>query len=119
MRAFIFSVWIAAEKSAAATVTALESLSAQHYTVAQQGGKQMLSATVQGKSFTYEIPPGIDSTHFAGLAYEAWKQIRKGGASAGVMTDEELESFLEDSANEVTSVTRARFQPAPLRAYGR
>ena len=109
MRAFIFAVWVKAGKTAEDTLSALEALSAQHFTVAESGGRQMLTASVQGKSFSYEIPPGLDSSYFASLAYEDWKAISAGGASGGKMTDAELVAFVQDASGAVTNVARARF----------
>lgn len=110
MRGFIFSVWTNAGKTASATVTALETLAANQYTVAENGGRQMISASVQGKSFSYSVPDGMDASYFSQLAFEAWQAICTGGASGGTMTDAELLAYLKDTTAE-TSVTRARFMP--------
>jgi len=102
MRAFLFTVWIKAGKTAAETIALLESLAAKQFTVAEQGGRYVVSASVQGKSFTYELPDGQTALDFTQLCYDAWKCIKD-------MDDAELESFITDADGEVTSVTQATF----------
>ena len=102
MRAFIFTVWIKAGKTAAETIALLESLAAKQYTVAEQGGRYVVSASVQGKSFTYELPQGQTAYDFTETCYEAWKAIKG-------MTDGELEEFVCDPNREQTNVTQATF----------
>jgi len=109
MRAFIFSVWVHVKKTSDATLEALESLAAKQYTTAEAGGKVVVSATVQGKSFTYEIPPGQSASDFLQLAYNSWRMVKIGGASGGQMTDAELEAYLIDVSGEVTDRTVAVF----------
>lgn len=109
MRAFIFSVYVYVGKTAAATVSALEALAAKQYTVAEQGGRYVVSATVQGKSFTYELPDGQGAGDFAQLAYESWRMLSIGGASGDEMTDAELKSYLLDAGGQATDRTVAAF----------
>ena len=75
MRAFLFTVWIKAGKTAAATVVLLEALAAKQYTVAEQGGRYVVSASVQGKSFTYELPDGQTTYDFTEMCYDSWRAI--------------------------------------------
>ena len=110
MRAFIFTVWIKAGKTAAETIALLESLAAKQYTVAEQGGRYVVSASVQGKSFTYELPEGQTGYEFAQLCYDSWKAIKD-------MTDEELEDFICDPNNEQTNVTQATFTRSAQQYY--
>ena len=102
MRAFLFTVWIKAGKTAAETIALLESLAAKQFTVAEQGGRYVVSASVQGKSFTYELPQGQTGWDFAQLCYDAWRYIDG-------MTDAELEAYIKDADNEDTNVTQATF----------
>jgi hypothetical protein len=110
MRAFIFTVWIKAGKTAAETIALLESLAAKQYTVAEQGGRYVVSASVQGKSFTYELPDGQTGTEFTQLCYDSWKAIKD-------MTDAELETFICDADNEQTNVTQATFARSAQQYY--
>ena len=71
MRAFIFSVWVHSGKTSVATVDALETLAAKQFTVAEQGGRHVVSASVQGKSFSYEMPEGQGTATFL-----SWRTIR-------------------------------------------
>ena len=102
MRAFLFTVWIKAGKTVAETIALLESLAAKQFTVAEQGGRYVVSASVQGKSFTYELPEGTSIYEFSQWCYDYWKCIRD-------MTDQELEDFLVDADGEETNVTQATF----------
>ena len=109
MRAFIFSVWAFVGETSAATLDALKSLAAKQYTTAEQGGKIVVSATVQGKSFTYELPEGQSASAFLQLTYESWRMVKIGGTSGATMTDAELEAYLCDVSGEVTDRTVASF----------
>lgn len=102
MRAFLFTVWIKAGKTAAETIALLETLAAKQFTVAEQGGRYVVSASVQGKSFTYELPAGQTAYDFVQLCYDAWRCVRS-------MDDDELETFIIDENDDVTSVTQATF----------
>lgn len=107
MRALIFSVWVTVGKTAPETIAALEALAAKQYTVAQDGGRQMISASVQGKNFSYEIPEGQSAASVSAMAYEGWKALLN--CDGKVMSDEELEAYLKDCSGEVTNTTRVRF----------
>jgi hypothetical protein len=109
MRAFIFSIWAFVDETAQATLDTLKALAAKQYTVAEQGGKVVVSATVQGKSFTYEIPEGQSASDFLQLVYDSWRMVKIGGTSGGQMTDAELEAYLCDTGGEVTDRTVAVF----------
>lgn len=102
MRAFLFTVWIKAGKTYAETIALLETLAAKQFTVAEQGGRYVVSASVQGKSFTYELPDGQTGWDFAQLCYDAWRIVDG-------MTDAELEAFIKDADNDVTNTTQATF----------
>ena len=113
MRDFIFSIWAKVGKTSDATVAALESLAAKQYTTAEQGGRVVVSASVQGKSFTYEIPEGQTSMDFLEQCRGSWRQILIGGSTGGQKTDAELLAYLLDADGEVTdrsvvSFTRTR-----------
>jgi len=109
MRAFIFSVWAKVGSTSSDTLAALKTLAAGQYTVAEQGGRSVVSASVQGKTFTYEFPAGQSSMDFTELCYDSWRQVNIGGASGATMTDGELDLFLSDAGGENTNVTVATF----------
>lgn len=116
MRDFIFSIWSKVGKTSDATVAALESLAAKQYTTAEQGGRVVVSASVQGKSFTYEIPEGQTSMDFLEQCRGSWRQILIGGPTGGQRTDAELLAYLLDADGEVTNTTLASF--TRTRQYG-
>jgi hypothetical protein len=43
------------------------------------------------------------------MCYDAWRQVKIGGASGAAMTDDELDLFLSDTDGENTNVTVATF----------
>ena len=107
MRSFIFAVWVHVGKTAQATIAGLEELAGKQFATAEQGGRYVVSASVQGKSFTYELPAGTSSAEFAESCREAWRMINIGGTSGGEMTDAELRTYLLDPNGEVTNTTVA------------
>lgn len=109
MRAFIFSVWASVGETAANTIAALKALAAKQYTIAEQGGRYVVSASVQGKSFTYELPQGQGPAAFTDQAYSAWRHLNTAGASGGVMTNDELRAYLLDKDNQYTDTIVAAF----------
>lgn len=109
MRSFIFSIWVHSGKTASATLLALETLASNQYSVAEQGGRQVIAASVQGKSFSYQLPVGQTSSDFLLMAHDSWRMLKIGGAAGGQMTDAELEQYLIDPDSENTNLTVASF----------
>tara|TARA_R110002012_G_scaffold130733_4_gene283285 strand:- start:3605 stop:3958 length:354 start_codon:yes stop_codon:yes gene_type:complete len=109
MRAFIFSVWVHVGKTSAATIAALETLAGKQFTTAEQGGRYVVSATVQGKSFTYEMPEGTSGSNFLEMVRESWRMLNLGGTISEEMNDAELKAYLLDADGEVTDRTVASF----------
>jgi hypothetical protein len=109
MRAFIFSVWAHVGEKSENTLEALKSLAAKQYSVAEQGGRYVISASSQGKSFTWELPPGETPASFTETAYDAWRMLKIGGASGGQMTDAELEAYVVDAGGQYTDTVIATF----------
>jgi hypothetical protein len=75
-RSFVFSVWVANNKDATKTVAALETIAANNFTVAKEGGRVLVSASMGGKSYSYSLPPDQTAGTVAELAFYAWNQIR-------------------------------------------
>tara|TARA_R110000744_G_scaffold349539_1_gene455198 strand:- start:1179 stop:1523 length:345 start_codon:yes stop_codon:yes gene_type:complete len=109
MRSFIFSIWVHSGKVASATLLALETLSSKQYSVAEQGGRQVIAASVQGKSFSYQLPVGQSGSDFLILVHQSWRMLKIGGATNGEMTDAELLAFVSDVGGEDTDRTVASF----------
>ena len=109
MRDFLFSIWAKVGETAAATSAALKTLAAKQYTTAEQGGRMVVSASVQGKSFSYELPPGQSGVEFLSTVRESWRMVEIGGASGTQMTDAELRAYLLDADGQITSRTVASF----------
>lgn len=86
-RAFVFSVWVANNKKAADTITALETIAANVHTVTSEAGRLMISASTGGKSFSYTVPPDMTPGTVGELALQCWNLIKD-------MTDAQLETWL-------------------------
>ena len=109
MRAFLFVIWVKSSKSVATMITTLETLATSHYDIVEQNGRQVVSASVQGKQFTYNIPEGHSVADFQEELREAYSILLTGGASGGQMTDTEISNYVIDKDKEISNVARARF----------
>jgi hypothetical protein len=94
-RSFVFSVWVANNKDALKTVAALETIAANNFTVAKEGGRVLVSASMGGKSYSYSLPPDQTAGTVAELAFYAWKQIKDLSAA-------NLELWLTRKTNKTT-----------------
>ena len=94
-RSFVFSVWVANNKDALKTVAALETIAATNFTVAKEGGRVLVSASMGGKSYSYSLPPDQTAGPVAELAFYAWKQIKDLSAA-------DLELWLTRKTNKTT-----------------
>jgi hypothetical protein len=95
-RGLIFSLWIQASKDPIALRLALEALAAGQANTFTNGGKVMVSASVAGKSFSYQLQPGMNPMVITELALGAWKSIKDFTTSA------EIENFLSKSDGHVS-----------------
>lgn len=107
MRGLLFTVWIYAGKTASSTIDTLESLASGQYETVTHGGARMVRASLSGKSFDYEMPANWGPHDFIETIRECYKIVRKQGAS-GQMTDQELEDYVLDTANQVSDTQFAR-----------
>jgi hypothetical protein len=94
-RSFVFSVWVANNKDALKTVAALETIAANNFTVAKEGGRVLVSASMGGKSYSYSLPPDQTAGTVAELAFYAWKQIKD-------LASADLELWLTRKTNKTT-----------------
>ena len=79
-----------------ATRLALEQLAANQFSTFNNGGKVMVSASVAGKSFSYQLQPGVNPSGVAAMAYELWTRVKDFTTSA------ELENYLAKSTGQVS-----------------
>ena len=107
MRGLLFTIWIQAGKTASSTIDALETLAAGQFESVQHGGARMVRASLSGKSFDYEMPANWGPHDFIDSIRECYKIVRTQGAS-GQMTDQELEDYVLDTANQVSDTQFAR-----------
>lgn len=75
-RALLFSLWIQSSKNATALLLALEAIAAGQASVFQNGGRTMISASVAGKSFSYQVTSGITPVEVAKAALDGWRLIQ-------------------------------------------
>ena len=87
-RGLIFSLWIQASKDPVALRLALEALAAGQSSSFSNGGKVMVSASVAGKSFSYQLQPGMNPAGMTQLALNAWRVTKD------FTTSQEVEDFL-------------------------
>jgi hypothetical protein len=86
---------VANNKDALKTVAALETIAANNFTVAKEGGRVLVSASMGGKSYSYSLPPDQTAGTVAELAFYAWKQIKDLSAA-------DLELWLTRKTNKTT-----------------
>jgi hypothetical protein len=103
-RALLFSLWIQASKNAQALVLALEAIAAGQATVFQNGGRTMISASVAGKSFNYQVTSGITPVEVAKAALDGWRLVSG-------KTDAEVTAIF---TGDQTLVTYPRFVEKPF-----
>ena len=109
LRAFLFIIWQTANQSADAAKKLLSELAKGEYRVAASGGSRIVTANVQGQSFTYELPANFSGADFHELLRLAYRALITGGTDGQPMTDGELSSYVLDQHNQVTNTVRARF----------
>jgi len=95
-RGLIFSLWIQASKDPVALRLALEALAAGQSNTFTNGGKVMVSASVAGKSFSYQLQPGMNPMMITQLALSAWRTI------ADFTTSDQINNFLKKSDGNVS-----------------
>jgi hypothetical protein len=86
-KAFIFSAWLASDKSASKTKAALELIGSNQYSTVKEGGRVLISASMSGKSYSYTVPPDMTASTVSELALTCWALVKD-------MTDAELEAYL-------------------------
>ena len=95
-RGLIFSLWIQASKDPVALRLALEALAAGQSSTFTSGGKMMMSASVAGKSFSYQLQPGMSPAGMTTMALSAWRSVKDFTTSA------QVESLLTGSTGAVS-----------------
>ena len=75
-RVLLFSLWLKASKNAQALVLLLEAIAQGQATVFENGGRTMVSASVAGKSFSYQVTSGITPVEVAKAALDGWRLIQ-------------------------------------------
>ena len=65
----------------------------------------MVSASVAGKSFSYQMQPGVNPSNIAQAAYELWTRVKDFTTSA------ELENYLTKSTGQTSYPNFGIMQP--------
>jgi len=100
-RALIFAIWIAASKSRASTITALETMASGQLSVFTKGGRTMVSSSVGSESFSFALAGALSPDAVQGMAYDGWRAVQR------LTTDAELTEWLK--ADDV-ACTRVSFE---------
>jgi len=95
-RGLLFSLWIQSAKDPVATRLALEQIAANQYSTFNNGGKVMVSASVAGKSFSYQLQPGMNPATMTQLALNVWRAIKD------FSTSQQVEDFLTKSTGSLS-----------------
>ena len=95
-RGLLFSLWIQSAKDPVATRLALEAIAANQFSSFNNGGKVMVSASVAGKSFSYQLQPGMNPSGVTQLALNAWR------ATKDFTTSQQIEDFLTKSTGSIS-----------------
>jgi hypothetical protein len=95
-RGLIFSFWIQAAKDPVALRLALEALAASQFESFNSNGRFMVTASVAGKSFSYQFQNNMDPVTLSTRAYEAWRKVKDFTTSADV------ETFLSKNTGQVS-----------------
>lgn len=90
-------------------LSTIEALATSHYEIVEQNGRQVVSASVQGKQFTYNIPEGHSVADFQEQLREAYSILKTGGANGNQMQNHEITNYVLDKDKEISNVARARF----------
>mgnify|MGYP005863662823 CR=1 FL=1 len=109
MRSLFFAIWVKSGRNMATALTLIDTLVMGEFETQSRGGARIVNASVAGKQFTYELPPGWSASEFIENLRSIYKILKTGGASGGQLTDAEAEAFVIDAGDQVTNVTRARF----------
>lgn len=87
LRDIVFPVWAANGRTQSRTVAALLDIAASQVTVIQRGGRRLVSSSVGGETYNFEIPAGMGPLDVTGMVREAW-------AVVSGYDDDELETWL-------------------------
>jgi len=104
-RGLLFSLWIQSSKDPVATRLALEAIAANQYSVKEGIGKVMVSASVAGKSFSYQLLSGMNPGNIAQAAYELWSKVKD------FTTPSEMENYLAKSNGQTSYPNFGIMQP--------
>jgi hypothetical protein len=95
-RGLIFSFWIQAAKDPVALRLALEALAGSQFESFKNNGRYMVSASVAGKSFSFQFQKDMDPATLARLAYEAWRKVKD------FTTTAQINAFLSLNTGQVS-----------------
>lgn len=101
-RGFLHATYLKADKEWEKTQQLLEQLMLGNYETIKSGSRTMISSSVNGKSFVYQIPPEMGVHQINGMAQRCWSFIERN-------EPERLDKFL---AGLLPSCTYADFSAA-------
>ena len=87
-RGFLHAAYLTAEKKWDDALTVLEEVMKSNFSLTKDGNRTMISSSVGGKEFRYQIPQGMEAHQVTALAQRCWGFISRS-------TDDQLKNFLE------------------------
>ena len=76
LRAFVFGLWVKGGESVTTLVTLLKTAASDQSSLITDGGRVILSSSVNGKSNSYSFAPGMSPMQVQSMAYEAWRRVK-------------------------------------------
>lgn len=76
----IFSLWLHSGKNYSATILALENMALGQVESMQKGGRTMISTTIGGESFSYQLAGNLSPAEVTRIAYDGWRAVQRVGA---------------------------------------
>lgn len=94
-KSLIFSIWVKSGHKRQDTLYALEQLASSQAESIERG-KLLVSTSVNGKSFSFDIPSGLSIERLTKIALDAWQTV------TSLTTASELEAYLKTKPRRLT-----------------
>ena len=74
-RDLVFSIWAASGQDQTRTVAALLTVAAGQFNVIKRGGAVLVSSSIGGQSFSFQLPAGSDGL-VVSIVRQAWREVK-------------------------------------------
>lgn len=75
-RDIVFCIWAANGQNQANTVAALLAVAAGQFSTVKRGGAVLISSSIAGQSFSFQLPAGADGVGIVSLVRQAWIEVK-------------------------------------------